>query len=576
MITSVLETLERSGGHRLCLEGPPRWFAAPTPSAAAAASSSGRFASPGSLRADRTDDGLLVTAPAGLAGERIVWIGGVDLDLQPPQRSLQRPTIALDPERSRVEARWTTRAERALVRLEVLARPAGSVTFENEGLDPRVETVSGEGRSVFRVRPYGGLAAVCIEFDGSARFEPDPVWRRGVAVRHPSGAPACEDRLTPGVFHVALPADGTLRLVARVEPPAHEDVALDRLSGGTPRAALVEALALPGIVAGGALGLDGIADRLEGSLAVPSSAWTSTDPASSDDAALWRARAAIEVARTLRASGHVRDAELVGDVLDPGVLALLDSILDRAAERGSGPETVFRGTRRWFEVLDGGGAEQDPSTRSERGVAVETAALLHQLLAHSAWLAERRGERGRAERARALTIRSRRWFQRSFWLPTPRRLADVEIGGVPAGDSGPLALRPHMVLAAALAKAPLDPDQRRAVVRAAEDRLLTPLGLRSLDPEDERFDPAGPAGGATWPWLLGPYLEASMRAFGRDRGRDRLRRMLLDALETAPEAWCESGDAPTPIGALAFPPAFGEASRVRDLLARDREGGSSR
>ena len=57
---------------------------------------------------------------------------------------------------------------------------------------------------------------------------------------------------------------------------------------------------------------------------------------------------------------------------------------------------------------------------------------------------------------------------------------------------------------------------------------------------------------------------------------DRLGRCLLVGLEPAPEAWCESGVAPPPIGTLAFPPAFGEASRVRELLAKSREGGSPR
>ncbi|MEM1448909.1 MAG: amylo-alpha-1,6-glucosidase [Planctomycetota bacterium] len=593
MIISVLERLERSGGRSVRLEGPPRWLVGPRrvapgdpyreTEALGTASSSGRFASPCSLRADRTDDGLLVTAPAGLSGERIVWIGDVDVELPAGHPPPDHPTISLDPVRSRVEARWRTAAERAVLRLQVLARPAGDVTFENEGFDGRVETTVTEGRTMVRMRPYGGLASLCIEFDGEARFEPDPRWRRGVAVRHPSGASACEDRFSPGTFTVSLPSTGTLRLVVRVEPPDPESNAAARPGDGTARGALVEALSLPGSVARGALGPDEVAAWFEAGLSGPV-AGASRGPRFGDDVLLWRARAAVDVAEALLASGDDRrSAEVVGDVLEPALRGWFDDVIARAADFGGAPEAVFRGALRWYELLDGSVDRSDarrPGTAGSppmaRGVAVETAALLHQLLAQSAWLAERAGDRGRAERARALTVRSRRWFQRSFWLPTPRRLADVEIGSVLAGAAAPLALRPHMVLAAALRHAPLDADQRRFVVRAAEERLLTPLGLRSLDAEDELFDPASRSDGATWPWLLGPYLEASMRAFGHDRGRDRLGRCLLVGLETAPEAWCESGVAPTPIGTLAFPPAFGEASRVRELLAKSREGGSPR
>jgi glycogen debranching enzyme len=64
-------------------------------------------------------------------------------------------------------------------------------------------------------------------------------------------------------------------------------------------------------------------------------------------------------------------------------------------------------------------------------------------------------------------------------------------------------------------------DAGRAVV-AACCSLLTPLGLRSLSPDDPRYR-ACPRGdpaerdvvyhqGTVWPWLLGPYVDAAARA----------------------------------------------------------------
>ena len=64
----------------------------------------------------------------------------------------------------------------------------------------------------------------------------------------------------------------------------------------------------------------------------------------------------------------------------------------------------------------------------------------------------------------------------------------------------------------------VDGERARRIVTAVEDRLLTPLGLRSLAPDDPDFAAryeGGPAGrdavyhqGTVWPWLLGPFVEA--------------------------------------------------------------------
>jgi glycogen debranching enzyme len=53
-------------------------------------------------------------------------------------------------------------------------------------------------------------------------------------------------------------------------------------------------------------------------------------------------------------------------------------------------------------------------------------------------------------------------------------------------------------------------------------RLLTPFGLRTLDPKDARYRPTCSGTqrecdlayhqGTVWPWLLGPYVDAAVRA----------------------------------------------------------------
>jgi predicted glycogen debranching enzyme len=92
-----------------------------------------------------------------------------------------------------------------------------------------------------------------------------------------------------------------------------------------------------------------------------------------------------------------------------------------------------------------------------------------------------------------------------------RGLLDVIDG--PGGDDA--SVRPNQLLAASL----LDEDTRRAVVAVCRESLLTPLGLRSLAPDDPRYRAyhrGSPAErdaayhqGTVWPWLLGPYVDAS-------------------------------------------------------------------
>ena len=91
----------------------------------------------------------------------------------------------------------------------------------------------------------------------------------------------------------------------------------------------------------------------------------------------------------------------------------------------------------------------------------------------------------------------------------------------PDGTPDP-ACRPNQVIAAAVASSPLTGAERRAVLERVESPLLTPYGPRTLPPDDPNYHPcyAGPPfnrdrayhQGTVWPWLLGPYAEAILRA----------------------------------------------------------------
>jgi predicted glycogen debranching enzyme len=120
----------------------------------------------------------------------------------------------------------------------------------------------------------------------------------------------------------------------------------------------------------------------------------------------------------------------------------------------------------------------------------------------------------------ALAARARASFLARFVRPDGAGLFDVVDG--PNGDDA--SVRPNQLLAVSLPDGPLagDDDAARAAVDACRRTLLTPIGLRSLTPDDPGYRPyhrGGPADrdgayhqGTVWPWLIGPYVDAARAA----------------------------------------------------------------
>jgi predicted glycogen debranching enzyme len=153
-----------------------------------------------------------------------------------------------------------------------------------------------------------------------------------------------------------------------------------------------------------------------------------------------------------------------------------------------------------------------------RGKAVELSALWYNALRLVADWHERFGEEGEPAREEAQRVRES--FNRRFWNAETQCLYDVVDGE--HGDDP--AVRPNQLLSLSLRHPVLDPSRWAPVLRAVEEALLTPRGLRTLAPGDPAFHPtydgdvrardAAYHQGTVWPWLLGPFLDAWTQAHG--------------------------------------------------------------
>jgi predicted glycogen debranching enzyme len=171
-----------------------------------------------------------------------------------------------------------------------------------------------------------------------------------------------------------------------------------------------------------------------------------------------------------------------------------------------------------------------------RGKAVEINALWYNALCLlQQWI----DDLGAGDLAAHLELRkhadrARQSFNERFWSASAGYLFDVVDGE--QGDDA--ACRPNQVLAISLDHPVLDQARWADVVQVVSDRLLTPVGLRSLAPGhpdykakyygDLRSRDAAYHQGTVWAWLIGPFVDAWLKVHPGDRTGAR---RLLDGFD---------------------------------------------
>jgi predicted glycogen debranching enzyme len=162
-----------------------------------------------------------------------------------------------------------------------------------------------------------------------------------------------------------------------------------------------------------------------------------------------------------------------------------------------------------------------------RGKALEINALWYNALKLMEDWCRAEKDEATAQALHKQAARAQHSFNERFWYADGNYLYDV-VDGETGNDS---ACRPNQILALSLKHPVLDQPRWTPVLEAVRDRLLTPVGLRSLSPGHPDYKPkyfgdlrardAAYHQGTVWAWLIGPFIDAWLRVYPEDRAGAR-------------------------------------------------------
>jgi predicted glycogen debranching enzyme len=452
---------------------------------------------------------------------------------------------------------------RLTVRPFLAGRDLHALTHENDALSFHVELHPEAGD--LRFRPYAGLPAISISSNGAYAHE--PFWYRGFLYdeERRRGLDCAEDLASPGALSFDLRADeaalvlgAELGAPTTLPVPAREELDTARKVERARRASLGDArdraadqyLVARGagrtIIAGypwfGDWGRDtfvslrglclargrfpegiGVLSTWAGLVSegmLPNCFPDATDaPAyNTVDASLWYVIAASEAIHDAGSALAAIDRRRLVDAVEAILVGYANGTRYgiRATEDGLLAAGVAGQQLTWMDARVDGRA-----ITPRIGKPVEVQALWLNALAAAVVLAA-----PSMARWDALFERGRASFEARFWDEARGRLHDVvDCDHVPGTVDA--RLRPNQIFAVGgLPCALLPPSRALRVVESVETSLLTPLGLRTLAPDEPGYRPRYEGGvaardgayheGTVWPWLMGPFVEAYVRVHGDD------------------------------------------------------------
>lgn len=171
------------------------------------------------------------------------------------------------------------------------------------------------------------------------------------------------------------------------------------------------------------------------------------------------------------------------------------------------------------------------------GKPVEIQALWVRALEVGEALAREFGEADYADRCRSDRSKAIASFHKRFWYEQGGYLYDV-IDGPEGTDS---SLRPNQLYAISLVDELVPHNRAQQILRLVKEQLLTPVGLRTLSPTDSRYRARYEGGvlerdsayhqGTVWPFLLGSFVTAWIKVYGKNSAVLKQARSFLDGID---------------------------------------------
>jgi predicted glycogen debranching enzyme len=497
----------------------------------------------------------------------------------------------------------------------IRCRPIHELTSANPFMNGELDIEEGKSLRVV-MHPYKDTPALVTSLHGaSGEFRADGHWYEGVHYEweRARGYGDAEDLFTPGEFRLRLEHDGAFCVRLGTGPAAsHDPQVLSSVL--SPRRSFVQELddaadaylvelegnrtgviagypwfgewsrdaliALPGLclardqVDKALEILESLAARLENGL-VPNIPRSGDVPSNAEsiDASLLFLRATALTAQKTRSHRVI--------ALQEACLDLIERIADGADPRvhidADGFLFVDKGpwALTWMDALVDGHA-----VTPRQGYAVDLNALwLSGLTVALRWAKKLRPEFVAAWSETAKKLADH--FEEKFWLHDQGFLTDTHDGNHADGQ-----LRPNQLWALALPGIPIDKARKKQALAAVRDKLLTPVGLRTLSPDDPAYKPIYRGGqlerdlayhqGTVWPWLLGIYADAVAAVEGPEAATEEMMPVLAALCAHLRTEGCIGqigevfdGDAPhLPGGAPAQAWSVSEVLRVARMAGR--------
>jgi predicted glycogen debranching enzyme len=431
--------------------------------------------------------------------------------------------------------------------------------------DPQFRTDFDAHPGLIRLKPYDHMPALTVCF-GGGYFRQDGYWYRQFHYRreYESGYHSNEDLFSPGRFVFSFEESRSAWLTFSTEEDAIRDVEVLRRRETARRKKMTERPAAASDLGKHLLrAADAFVVRRGNAWSVIAGYPWFTD---------WGRDAMISVAGLTLAAGRFEEARSIigtfADTMDEGLTPNRFPDSDSQAEYNTIDATLwlFEAVRKYYDAtgdgdfiveilpklreaiqwhLDGtkfgikvdedgllSGGNQgvqltwmdakvgDKVITARIGKPVEVNALWYNALRITVDFCSDFGglaEEGKYERLAGKVFES---FNAQFWNDEKACLYDV-INGDYRGD----AIRPNQIFSLSLTYPVLTHGRWRDVIGVVERNLLTLCGLRTLSPmhPDYRSRYRGDLEardhayhqGTVWPWLMGPYITAYLRAYGR-------------------------------------------------------------